>query len=206
MKTNFYFIRHGQTENNAMQLWQGKDTDSVLNAHGIEQAKKLAEKLEPFYIERLYCSHMQRALQTAKHISMRCDIPIYVHPELREVDYGVAEGMPIDKVFNLYPDVANLWYKPDPQHFDNHFEGGECPWDVLIRIFPLLEAINRYQKIKLYDGFNFMEWRIGIITHAGVICTLMAALGVKEPKIDNCEAVLISLDEGGYQYEGKLFE
>ena len=205
MRTNFYFIRHGQTINNALQLWQGKDTDSILNQQGIFQAQALAEKLDSFYLERLYTSNQQRAMQTAKIISSRCDIPIYVAPELREVDYGVAEGMPIDRVFEQYPTEAHLWYKPDPQHFDNHFEGGESHWDVLKRVFPLLDSINRYQKIKLYDGFNFNEWRIGVISHAGVICSLMAALGVKEPKIDNCEVVHITLDEEGYQYEGKLF-
>lgn len=202
MKTNFYFIRHGQTNNNALQLWQGKDSDGVLNEQGTLQVKNLAEKLNALCIERLYSSNLQRALQTSAIISSRCDIPIFVHPELCEVDYGVAESMPIQEVFECYPNVAKRWYKPEPQHFDNHFEGGESSWDVLQRVFPLLDGIFLYQKTKLH----FDEWRIGIVSHAGVICTLMAALGVKEPTIDNCEVVHITLDDEGYQYKGKLFQ
>ena len=64
MKTNFYFIRHGQTNNNALQLWQGKDSDGVLNEQGTLQVKNLAEKLNALCIERLYSRNLQRALQT----------------------------------------------------------------------------------------------------------------------------------------------
>lgn len=202
MKTNFYFIRHGQTNNNALQLWQGKDSDSALNKQGIMQTKALAEKLDSLCLERLYSSNMQRAIETAMFISSRCDIPIFVRPSLCEVDYGIAECMPIDKVFIQYPKEAHLWYKPDVEKFDNHFEGGESPWDVLQRVFPLLDSIFLYQKTKL----QFDEWRIGIVSHAGVICSLMAALGVKEPTIDNCEVIHITRDDEGYQYKGKLFQ
>ena len=201
MRTDFYFIRHGQTNNNVRKLWQGKDSNAALNERGILQVQNLAEKLDELCIERLYTSHLRRAEQTARLISMRCDIPVYVDTALREVDYGVAEGLPVEDVFKMYPSIAQLWYNPNPQRFDNHFEEGESHLDVLNRVFPLLDSIIRYQR----QNLQMPEWRIGIVSHAGVISSIMAALGVKKPEIDNCEVIHILHDDNCYQFKGKLF-
>lgn len=201
MRTDFYFIRHGQTDNNALNVWQGKDSNAALNEKGILQVKNLAEKLDKLRIERLYTSNLRRAEQTARLISIRCDIPVYVNTELREVDYGVAEGSSVEDVFKMYPSIAQLWYNPNPQRFDNHFEEGESHIDILNRVFPLLDNIIRFQRQYL----QMPEWRIGIVSHAGVISTIMAALGVKNPKIGNCEVVHIVHDDDYYHFNGKLF-
>lgn len=200
MKTNFYIIRHGQTDNNAKQLWQGKDNNSKLNMYGIDQIKKLAEKLDTLHIERLYTSPLLRAKETAELISSHCDIPIFVRQDLREVDYGVAEGQPISDIFEKYPEIAQLWYHPQPEKFDNHFEGGESQTDVLNRLFPILDKIINYQ-----NQLNMSDWRIGIVTHAGVICSLLAKLGVENPTIDNGEVIHIIHDDTGYHFCKKLF-
>ena len=201
MKTNFYFIRHGLTDTNLRQLWSGKKIEDVLNPQGIKQVKDLSEKIDSLCIERLYTSNQKQAVQTARLISHRCEIPVYIQPELQAVDYGKVEGWPTDKVIKQYPKTASLWNRPQPQSLDNHFDGGECPADVWQRVHPLLEKIASYQRDKL----KFAEWRIGLVTHAGVIGSMMAALGVESPAIDNCDVIHITFDEKGYQYEGKLF-
>ena len=59
------FVRHGQTEWNSLGKQQGKE-DIPLNSRGIEQAKQTAQLLADRQFDRVYCSPLQRAKQTAQ--------------------------------------------------------------------------------------------------------------------------------------------
>lgn len=76
-----YIIRHGQSTNNALGNSAGRTQDPSLTAIGHQQAAAVAEHLgngscpdrlldqrEGYQIDRLYCSPMLRALQTARPI------------------------------------------------------------------------------------------------------------------------------------------
>lgn len=119
-----YFIRHGQSENNA--LWDasgsndGRNEDPALTAIGHEQARRLGEyilakdiaaradgkngppKRDYFGITHLYTSLMVRAVETASYISRALDLPLHAWPEihecggiyLEEEEEGVRTGLP----------------------------------------------------------------------------------------------------------------
>lgn len=199
MKTNFYFIRHGETANNLSGVWQGQHIDSDLTQNGKLQVRQVAEKLDSLMLEVLYTSHLNRAQKTASIISFRCDLPIKVSAAFAEINYGVAEGQKLDVLKQQYPKVIDLFYNPDSNQYDNHFPDGETVWDVLQRVFTKLDEIFEYQCQKGYQ-----EWNIGIVSHAGVITSIMSALGVENPRVNNCDIVHISKDEAGYMYEEKL--
>lgn len=201
MKTNFYFIRHGETESNAKKIWQGSQGISCLSEKGKTAVRNLAKQVDTLCLEILFSSNLLRAVQTAKILSCHCDIPIKIKKEFAEVNFGDAEGKTLEDVQKQYPEVAELWFNPRMDRFDNHFPDGETVWEVLERVFTVLNTIYDYQCKKGYE-----EWNIGIVSHAGVITSLMAAVGVESPRVDNCDVVLISRDETGYKFEKKLFE
>ncbi len=101
-----YFIRHGQSVNNA--LWEenrsdaNRNEDPELTATGHEQAKLLAEyvlkidqqaksngkngepKRDYFGITHLYTSLMVRSVATASYLSRALDLPLLGWPEIHE--------------------------------------------------------------------------------------------------------------------------
>ncbi len=101
-----YFIRHGQSANNA--LWDetgsssGRSDDPELTAIGHEQAKHLAEfilqkdteaaldgkfgepKRDSFRFTHLYTSLMVRSVATGTHLSKALGLPLVAWPEIHE--------------------------------------------------------------------------------------------------------------------------
>ena len=62
--TRLFMVRHGETEFNAAQRFQGI-SDIELSAAGYKQAEKLRDRLEAETIDIIYSSDMRRALTTA---------------------------------------------------------------------------------------------------------------------------------------------
>ncbi len=90
----FYFIRHGETDWNKQRLMQGQ-TDTPLNAVGVEQARAAAEFLAGQKITTICVSPLRRAQQTAEIIAARCSVTSIVSvPGLKESNFGIYEGQP----------------------------------------------------------------------------------------------------------------
>src|SRR5690606_22223285 len=66
-KKTVYFVRHGQSEDNASPVFQS--IDSPLSEKGISQAKNIAERLSSVQFETLIASPVQRAKETAQYIA-----------------------------------------------------------------------------------------------------------------------------------------
>jgi 2,3-bisphosphoglycerate-dependent phosphoglycerate mutase len=102
-----YFIRHAQSENNA--LWEstrssdGRHPDPDLTEKGVRQALYLASFLKTprslppnanrgadwhnrygFGITHIYCSLMKRAVRTAAIVAQALNLPLYGHLDLHE--------------------------------------------------------------------------------------------------------------------------
>lgn len=74
MKT-VYFIRHGQSEGNASLLYQ-QTGETLLTAHGVQQAKKVAAQMRRLPLEALVSSTFARAEATAREIARETGLPI----------------------------------------------------------------------------------------------------------------------------------
>ena len=66
-KKTVYFVRHGQSVDNASPVFQS--VDSPLSEKGIAQAKSIAERLSTIEFETLIVSPVQRTKETAGYIS-----------------------------------------------------------------------------------------------------------------------------------------
>lgn len=107
-----YITRHGETEWNKelrMQGWK----DSNLTEKGIDNAKKLGVSLKDIDFDYIYCSPLGRAVDTANYIRGNKDTEIIKIESLKEMGFGIWEGMENEKVKELYPlQQFNFWNKP----------------------------------------------------------------------------------------------
>lgn len=95
--TKIYAARHGETELNAQDRVCGA-VDIPLTENGMAQAYALAELLADKGIEKIYCSDMLRARQTAEVVGNKLGIQPIADPRLREMCFGSLEKCMRDDV------------------------------------------------------------------------------------------------------------
>ncbi len=81
-------IRHGETLGNVNNYPEGQ-SDGELSPLGIQQAKKLAKRLQKTPIDIAYCSDLGRAVDTAKIIlEYHPDLHLLLDKRFRERYFG----------------------------------------------------------------------------------------------------------------------
>ncbi len=95
----FWFLRHGETAWNALNLSQG-NVDIPLNEVGLAQARTAAGSLSGCGIRSIVASDLSRARVTAEIVAERIGAPVTLDPGLREVSFGVQEGQPMAHWFD----------------------------------------------------------------------------------------------------------
>ena len=95
MALTLLMARHGQTDLNIDERWQGR-IDAPLNATGFAQAEQLARAL-PGGIQALVVSPMLRARQTAEPVARALGLAPRLDADFRERDFGVFEGLTADE-------------------------------------------------------------------------------------------------------------
>lgn len=88
-----YVVRHGQTDFNKNNLFQGHK-DISLNDIGIEQAKQLALKIADLRFDKILVSPLKRAIQTAEYINEKINVLLIIEDSLIERSFGNMEGKP----------------------------------------------------------------------------------------------------------------
>jgi broad specificity phosphatase PhoE len=113
MPMTLLMARHGQTDLNVDDRWQGR-LDPPLNATGLAQADALAATL-PDGIEVLLVSPLLRARQTADPVARRFGLAPVLVDDFRERDFGVFEGLSGEEAKVSYPELArrNVAYRWD---------------------------------------------------------------------------------------------
>jgi phosphoserine phosphatase len=110
MQTRLILIRHGVTDWNAQKKYCGYK-DVPLNAEGRAQARMLRKRLSGIQIDVIYTSDLKRAIETAK-IALGTRKMTRVKG-LREINFGVLEGLSHDEIMEKYPIPYTKWLK-DP--------------------------------------------------------------------------------------------
>jgi len=113
MKT-FYFLRHGQTDYNARDLFQGR-VDQPLNPKGIKEAEYTASLVKDMnlHFDYVISSPSLRAQQTCRIVSGCTDIRR--DERLYEIAYGSYEGTPVfhtDEVMQVF--LRDPWNQDPP--------------------------------------------------------------------------------------------
>jgi len=101
-------VRHGLTQWNEEKRYLG-NTDIPLNKIGKQQAIALAHALREEHFEQIYSSTLQRALDTAAVIKANRKISLITDPRLREINFGVFEGLTFSEAKTQYPTMLSAW-------------------------------------------------------------------------------------------------
>lgn len=167
-----YIVRHGQTDWNNSGRYGGQ-IDVELNNIGLEQARKVKEKLEKIQFDKVYSSPLKRALKTA---SIIYDGDIVIDDRIKERSNGDLEG-------RLKSEITEQIDFNDPN--DNRYN--------------IENIIDFRKRIKsFYDDIvnSYNDENILIVTHAGVGIYLRCYFeGEPEDnnymkyKIKNCEVI-----------------
>ena len=162
-ETNFFFIRHGQTDWNQERRIQGQ-TDIALNSEGLDQAellchfiRKAGDELSPItHCSVLYSSPLGRAVQTADPLAAFLNKPIKPLDALQERHFGTIQGMTYPELESRMPLESQKINQRDPE-FRPHT--GESLLDLRARVQACLSFL-----LKQHAGETLI-----CFTHGGVL-------------------------------------
>lgn len=184
-------LRHGQTEWNALQKYQGHK-DIALNDIGRTQAGQLGDYLQSHEdIEAIYCSDLSRSRETADIIARKLQLPVQIDKRLREISFGLWEGMTYEEVSLAYPAEYEQWFN---NNLALKVPGGETVDELLARVLPVLgEVAARHSGTVL------------IVSHGGLIKTVLNYIyGQKRWDTYLHPASISSLEWDGIRFIPKL--
>ena len=100
--TTVHFVRHGETVWHHENRYAGV-SDIALTDLGYRQASTLAGWAAKTGIDRVLCSNLGRAVQTAQLSADAIGVALEIDPWLREVDFGRGEGMTSAEMAASFP-------------------------------------------------------------------------------------------------------
>jgi len=153
--TDFVFIRHGETDWNRQQRFQGQ-IDVPLNATGHTQASRLRDRLAAERADLLACSDLERARQTAAPLAAAWRVQPVLHAGLREQSFGILEGLDVPTIRTRHPDLWELWLE---HRADFTLPGGESLRQFHARV---LQAVR--ELAEAHAGRT-----LAVVTHGGVL-------------------------------------
>jgi broad specificity phosphatase PhoE len=134
---NLYFVRHGETEYNALNISQGEDTE--LSSLGLTQAELLAKRFSNTPVDVIYSSPMKRARQTAEVVSKLLEKDITYSDYLKEQRApsefvgkrkDSLELVEIEKLRD-FNEKDFLWHYSDEENFNDFKERVRRFFDTL---------------------------------------------------------------------------
>lgn len=186
--TVFYLIRHGETEHNAEGGITGQ-LDIPLNEYGVEQAEKLAERLENEGFDAAYSSDLERTYETTRIVAEKQGFHPEEFKEFREIDFGVLEGKPKKAWRTLLKEKNNG---------DRHFftpEEGESTYEAGQRFLGKLEELA-----EKHPGDKVLVGGHSVVLKA-TIMNILDLTGDYYSKLDlgNTSITELELDENGWK-------
>ncbi|MHB8204870.1 MAG: alpha-ribazole phosphatase [Desulfomonilaceae bacterium] len=164
LKRKIYLLRHGEIDQSYRGRFVGQ-TDLPLTDTGEFQARFWENELSGEQFGAIYCSDLARSQNTARIIAALREISIEVTPELREINLGEWDGLPVSDIKSYFPDE---WRMRGENLESYRPPGGESFSDLASRVVPVFGSI-----VKNAVG-NLL-----IVAHAGVNRVILChALGM----------------------------
>lgn len=174
MATKLILIRHGITQWNKQGRYCGYK-DVSLSRHGKEQVIKLRKSLrlgnhglpsdrqnhKNITFDRIYCSDRKRALQTKAILFGSSDF--IKLKGLREINFGVFEGLRHDEIMAKYPKVYKEWLSSPYKGRIPHAESMQV---FKKRVGGAMKKIHCFNRGKT----------IAIVCHGGVIGIFISSI------------------------------
>ncbi len=172
--TNFFMVRHGETEWNRLGKIQGV-SDIPLNENGRRQAAELGVDLQNYEVERIGTSPLSRAQETAQILaeSLKLEVPLVI-PGLIERDYGEAEGSHGADFYKTFPDGQGVVGRETKEHVTQR-------------------VLSSLQELATSSIENYL-----LVAHGAVIRSLFEHCIPERSfgKISNCSLHLFSMKDG----------
>jgi probable phosphoglycerate mutase len=187
--TELILLRHGETDWNRELRFQGH-VDVALNAIGLEQARRLAQRLAGETAHHIYASDLLRARQTAEPVSRQLGLATVSDASLREQSFGRVDGMRVDDIKVQYPQAWEEWLQFQE---DYSMPEGETTRQFHARV---MDAVQRI--VATHRGQTLV-----VVTHGGVLDMIYRtarALGLSGPRqteIPNAGLNRVRVHEGG---------
>lgn len=153
--TRIVLIRHGETEWNALGLYQGQQ-NSPLTDEGRQQARALAVRLRDEPLDALYASDLERTQETAAPLVEATGLDLRIEPGLGERHYGIFQGLARSDVEGLHPEAHAAYISGDP---DYQIPEGESTRQFFERVVQCLEQL----------AARHAGEHIAVVTHGGTI-------------------------------------
>lgn len=156
-----YFIRHGQSTDNILQVFQGGDSD--LTELGLRQARYVADRCKDLPLQVILASPMLRAKKTAEQIHTATNVPLEEYEFLREylapshllgVAHDSEEGKEFMRISREHYSDSEFRYADEDTYFD---------------LFSRSCAILAHLEART-------EQHIAVVTHAGLMRIIVGAM------------------------------
>lgn len=176
----FWFVRHGETDWNQAGRWQGH-ANVPLSARGQEQAEDLArrwsEDPETEGLGPLFCSDLDRCVQTAAPLGRVLGLEAQPDARLRELDVGEWSGQVRSQIAETAPELLARFDAEDP---DACAPGGETRSEIRARAHGVMSELAQ----------RFPRSRIVVVTHRGFVRALLPGVG-----LGNAECIRVAADD-----------
>lgn len=187
--TELILLRHGETDWNRELRFQGH-VDVGLNVIGLEQARRLAQRLAGETAHCLYASDLMRAQQTAQPVSLELGLATISDSALREQSFGRVDGMRVDDIKVQYPKAWDEWLRFQE---DYGMPEGETTRQFHARV---MDAVQRM--VSAHRGQTLV-----VVTHGGVLDMIyrtarsLGLSGPRQSEIPNAGLNRVRVREGG---------
>lgn len=188
------FVRHGQSEWNALGQWTGL-TDISLSEQGRKEARDAAEHLRDITLHKAYVSDLKRTHETLHEIKQALQhsgLETIQHPALNERDYGHYTAK---NKWEVQEQIGEEEFTKLRRNWDHPVPGGETLKDVHARALPYFEE---HILADLKAGKNII-----VAGHGNTLRALMKELdNIPEDKIHEVEigtagVVVYEIDDSG---------
>lgn len=189
--TTLLLVRHGETDWNRDRRWQGH-TGPPLNEAGRAQAARLAPTITG--VDAVYSSDSVRAYETALVLARRHGLEVPVDARLREVNFGLWEGLTRAEIEDRYGDAFSRWLSGERAAPN----GGEADATMAQRVYLALDEIAA-----AHPG-----GRVVVVTSSGPIRAVEARLrgiDVLDSRhlveaVHHCALIEIAIRSGTWSY------
>lgn len=190
--TELLFIRHGETDWNREQRFQGQ-IDVPLNRAGITQAERVAARLAGDPHDALVASDLARARETAAPVAAAWGMAPGLVKGLREQHFGVLEGLDVPTIKAHH---ADLWARWLEHRADFALPGGgESLRDFHARVLATVRDLAAAHAGR----------RLALVTHGGVLDMLWrTAMGQPIDGLRSCEIPNTGLNRLRWTTKGTL--
>jgi alpha-ribazole phosphatase len=189
--TRLYLARHGQTVGFEKMTANGY-TDIDITETGVIQMQTLAERLRLVELQAIFSTGLKRTEKGAKIIGQYHTVPVITKPELKEINFGDWEGMPLTEIEKACPGELDKRYGNLAEYRP---PAGENMMDVSKRVLKCLKEI-----LKQEAGKNIL-----IVAHGGVNRVIICdALGLPVNSLFNIHQDYGCLNIIDYYPENRL--